>query len=459
MGVTGERYLRAVLETTRDGYWMVDMQGHVVDANDAYCRMSGYTRSELLALSISDLDADESTEATAGRIDRIIMNGFELFETRHRRKDKSVFHVEISVSYLKGKTEGFICFCRDITDRKNAETALLESRFFNRSLLQSVPLPIFFKDLEGCFRDFNSSFEAFMGLERDELLGKTAFDVEPFDLAVMYHEKDVDLIAHPGAIVYDSRIKNRGGELRDVVIHKATIRNLSGDVIGIIGAIFDITDRKRDENTIRALVQEKDILLQETHHRIKNNMSTIIGLLTMQSNLHADETVKMILNGAGLRIKSMMVLYDKLYRSSGYRAVSIRSFLVSLVDEILAVSHAPVPVRAEIDIEDFSLEAPILSPLGIMVGELMTNSMKYAFGDVVEGVIGLTVHRSDETATLSYRDNGPGLPVETEAGTDSSFGLNLIDALVKQIGGSMRLDGAARNTFVIKFNIFGYAMV
>lgn len=298
-----------------------------------------------------------------------------------------------------------------------------------------------------------------MGLERDELLGKTAFDVEPFDLAVMYHEKDVDLIAHPGAIVYDSRIKNRGGELRDVVIHKATIRNLSGDVIGIIGAIFDITDRKRDENTIRALVQEKDILLQETHHRIKNNMSTIIGLLTMQSNLHADETVKMILKGAGLRIKSMMVLYDKLYRSSGYQAVSIRSFLGSLVDEILAVSHAPVPVRAEIDIEDFSLEAPILSPLGIMVSELMTNSMKYAFGDVVEGVIGLTVRRSDETATLSYRDNGPGLPVETEAGTDSSFGLNLIGALVKQIGGSMRLDEAARNTFVIKFNIFGYAMV
>jgi len=452
MDVTGERYLRAVLETTRDGYLMVDMQGRIADVNDAYCKMSGYIRSELLGSDISNLDADESQRETANRIERILKNKSELFETRHRRKDRSVFNVEISVSHLQGEAEGFICFCRDITDRKNAETALHESRFFNRSLLQSVPLPIFFKDLDGCFRDFNSSFEAFMGLGRDELYGKTAFDVEPHDLATLYHEKDIELIAHPGALVYDSRIKNKEGELRDVVIHKATIRNPTGDVIGIIGAIFDITEHKRDEITIRALVKEKDILLKETHHRIKNNMSTIIGLLTMQSNLHADESVKLILNAAGLRIKSMMVLYDKLYRSSGYRAVSIRAFLGSLVEEILAVSYAPVPVRAEVEIEDFALDAPILSPLGIMVNELMTNSMKYAFGDVAEGIIGIKVGRVGETVTFIYRDNGPGLPDGIEVDAYSSFGLNLIGALVKQIGGSIKLDGVTKNTFIIVFD-------
>ena len=107
--------------------------------------------------------------------------------------------------------------------------------------MQSVPLPIFYKDIDGCFREFNTAFEKFMGLGREELYGKTAFDVEPSELAITYHEKDIELIAHPGAIVYDSRIKSKEGQIRDVVIHKATIRNLTGNVTGVIGAIFDIT--------------------------------------------------------------------------------------------------------------------------------------------------------------------------------------------------------------------------
>ena len=110
MDVTGERYLRAVLETTRDGYLMVDMQGRIADVNDAYCKMSGYIRSELLGSDISNLDADESQRETANRIERILKNKSELFETRHRRKDRSVFNVEISVSHLQGEAEGFICF-------------------------------------------------------------------------------------------------------------------------------------------------------------------------------------------------------------------------------------------------------------------------------------------------------------------------------------------------------------
>lgn len=108
----------AILETTPDGFWMVDKTGHLVDANEAYCRMSGYQHDELVGMRIADIDADEKPAETEVRINRIIANGHETFEARHQRKDGSLFDVEVSTSYHDGDPPLFVCFCRDISERK-----------------------------------------------------------------------------------------------------------------------------------------------------------------------------------------------------------------------------------------------------------------------------------------------------------------------------------------------------
>lgn len=115
--VTREQYLRAILHTTADGFWVLDLEGQIREANDTYCRMSGYTRDELLRLHIADLDALETPLHTAARIKRIIESGSEIFETRHRRKDGSVYDIEVSTSFLPSGGGQFICFGRDITER------------------------------------------------------------------------------------------------------------------------------------------------------------------------------------------------------------------------------------------------------------------------------------------------------------------------------------------------------
>jgi PAS domain S-box-containing protein len=119
-----ERFLDTTLQTTIDGFWVVDNQKRITMVNDAYCAMSGYSREELLNMTIKDLDALEEPEETAARIKRIVENGSEMFQTCHRRKDGSIFPLEISITYLPEKGGKMLCFCRDITERKEAEKAL-----------------------------------------------------------------------------------------------------------------------------------------------------------------------------------------------------------------------------------------------------------------------------------------------------------------------------------------------
>ena len=119
-----EHYLHTILQTTPDGFWEVDDKGKITKVNETYCRMSGYTSDELLKLTISAIDANDHSATIRARIKRIIANGSEIFETRHRRKDGSIFHVEVSVTYLNTGQSKFVCFCRDISERKQAEEEL-----------------------------------------------------------------------------------------------------------------------------------------------------------------------------------------------------------------------------------------------------------------------------------------------------------------------------------------------
>ena len=116
-----ERYLNAILQTTADGFWVMGPSGRVIEVNEAYCKMSGYTRVEVMGMSVGDLDMDEAPAQTAERIRRIIANGFELFETRHRRKNGSPMFVEVSATWLNEDGGRFVCFCRDLTERRERD--------------------------------------------------------------------------------------------------------------------------------------------------------------------------------------------------------------------------------------------------------------------------------------------------------------------------------------------------
>ncbi|MGO8878305.1 MAG: PAS domain S-box protein, partial [Desulfomonilaceae bacterium] len=183
--------------------------------------------------------------------------------------------------------------CEDITDRKRLEEEKETSSFLN-TLMNAIPIPLFYKDIDGRYIGFNKSFEELFGKTRQDLVGKNAFDISPVDLAEIYHAKDLELFHNPGAQVYDSQVKDSRGEVHDVVFHKSTFSDPQGHVLGLIGAILDISERKRvleslrdSEEQLRAVIYGSPIpqFMINQDHRVthwNHALEAISGIMADQ---------------------------------------------------------------------------------------------------------------------------------------------------------------------------------
>jgi len=210
----------------------------------------------------------------------------------------------------------------------------------------------------------------------------------------------------------------------------------------------------QSELKIRALLSEKELLLKEVHHRIKNNMLSIYSLLMIQANDLTEPSAVAALENAGGRIQSMMVLYDKLYMSTGYNNVSMMNYLPSLLDEILANLTINKPVKIVKKIDDFFLSAKQILPLGIIINELFTNIMKYAFINREDGIITIVATLNGNKALFIIEDNGRGIPEATDFENSTGFGLQLVQMLTQQINGTIRIERVSGTKIIIEFDRF-----
>ena len=165
---------KTIVQTTLDGFWLTDMKGRFLDVNDAYCRLIGYSRNELLKMSITDIEAVEKPEATAARITKIEEVGGDKFETHHRCRNGKIIDVEISVNYIRVGGGRMFVFIHDITKRKQAEEKLRQSEEFNSSLMKNAPNPVSVINPDTSIRYVNSSFERLTGFTSDEVIGMKA---------------------------------------------------------------------------------------------------------------------------------------------------------------------------------------------------------------------------------------------------------------------------------------------
>ena len=251
-----EHYLRTILQTTADGFWVVGADGKIVEVNEAYGRMSGYTRDELLKLGIADIDATGS-EKIETRLRNVSVNGSEIFETRHRRKDGTLFDVEMSVTYLEVKGGQFICFCRDITERKRQEAALRENEARLKEAHEIARIGRWELDLktdhlkwsEGIFRlfevdsrNFAASYAAFLDFvyphdrdKVDQAYRESIEQQEPYEI--------------------EHRLLMKDGRIKWVNEIGRTEYDALGNPIRSIGTVQEITARKQAEERERHLTK------------------------------------------------------------------------------------------------------------------------------------------------------------------------------------------------------------
>jgi len=250
-----EQYLEAILRTAPDGFWVLDRQGRIIEANDAFCTMTGYCREELLEMGIRDLDTEETPEETADRAQRIIAKKWETFETRLRMKNGNRFPVEVSAGYLQESGGRFVCFGRDLTARKLAEDALYESEKKWRNILVMTPQIGIALNPEAAIVFANRHFLQLTGWEAEDILGKNWFDLfipeevregvrEVFD-SVM-HSKDI-----LGYSSHENDILVRTGERRRIAWSNVVTKDSSGAVVDVTCLGIDLTERRQAEEELR----------------------------------------------------------------------------------------------------------------------------------------------------------------------------------------------------------------
>jgi len=315
------------------------------------------------------------------------------------------------------------------------------AKLYNQSPVGYISL-----DESGLIRKANQTFLNMIGLSADDIKGA------PFSECLLPDDREIFLgrysaiFRHPEAKIIDLRLKSRDAFR---IVRLSAAREEQSKTLLVI--ITDITERKLADDKIEALLEEKKLLLREVHHRIKNNLNVATSLLTIQADRIENPEGKAALENARGRMTSMMLIYDRLYRSGDFRHISAAEYMSQLLDALSEQFASPL-IKVERQLEDFLMDSDTLSPLGIILNELLTNAYKYAFPGGRSGTISVRLSRTGkDAAELVVADDGPGLPASYDENTSKGFGLFLIRALVDQIDGSLSIKKDHGAEFVILF--------
>ena len=335
---------------------------------------------------------------------------------------------------------------------KQIEDSLRESENRYRELFENINNGVAVYEVIGAgedfvFKNYNRAAEKLDNDKRERLIGKSVMEVRPgikkFGLLDVFRRvwKTGEPERHPLTMYEDNQLKG----WYDNYVYKLS----SGEIV----AVFEnVTERKQTEEVIRKQLREKEILLKEVHHRVKNNLSSLIAMLSLQSKSIENEECIAVINESMARVESLKKIYEKLLITDDYAKISLKTYIEDLALSVVDIFPEKDRAVLDMDIADVLLEPKILYPLGSIINELITNSVKHAFSGIENEKIEISVARNGDKIVLRYHDNGPGLPEVSSTGK-SCFGLLLVELFAQQLDASIKITNDSGMKCVIEFNI------
>ncbi len=350
---------------------------------------------------------------------------------------------------------------QDITGRKEAEEALLQNRLQLATAMDLASIVNWeFEVGTGDFT-FDDRFYALYGTTA-EREGGYRMSAETYAREFVFPDDipgvgdEIRKLLETTDPLYRSqmehRIIRRDGEIRWIIARYAPVMGADGHVIKTFGANQDITERKQAEAALRDSLAEKEVLLKEIHHRVKNNLQIVSGLMYLQSKLAKDPQTKDILSACRNRITSMALLHENLFQVSNFSSVSMSPYINNLVKYLADSYDTAKYLTFEVNIPgEINLDIDTGIAIGMIVTELVTNSIKYAFTPGEAGTLEVALHPSGEGMLLTVRDNGKGLPKGYDLTLSPGLGMKLVTNLVGQVHGTMDVKSGKGTAISITF--------
>jgi len=343
----------------------------------------------------------------------------------------------------------------NITDRKRSEEDLNIALAKYRTLFEVFPLGITISDTKGRIRECNTIAEKLLGLSMEQHVQRNIDGPEWNIIRPDGSPMNPDEYASVKALREKRVVENvEMGIVRPdktTTWINVTAAPVPLDGYGVVISYADITAHKNSEEEIKFLIREKETLLREANHRLKNNMNIIHSLLLLQADTMTEPLAKNALEDAAMRVQNLQSLYNRLYLAPDFSSMSINDFLPPLVDEIVSNFPEIIDLKIIKNVEDFSLNEKQLQYIGIIINELLTNILKYAFKDRDEGLIEVSSHLAGDMVGVTVRDNGNGLPETVDPGNSKGFGLMLVKSITDYLNGTIRIERNSGTNVILEF--------
>ena len=453
-----ESLYRTIFENKGTGTIIFDENFTIKMVNSEMERLSGYSREELEGKTWTkfvhpeDLPKMVNFHQKRGLTSNSVPSRYE---TRVINKEGNILTTEITVDKIFGTNE-YVTSVIDLSEQKEAQQKIVDTKNFYENIIERINEGIWVSNENNVIIYVNEGNLKIAGAKRGEALGMNVLKDFPEDLTstfVPYYvqaRKTLNPVHYPPLRVksHDGRVTYQTGWLIPLEV--------DGEFKSMICTITDDTDRQKAENKIKDSLMEKEILLREIHHRVKNNLQIISSLLNLQTHyVEGEETVNVLKESQG-RVKAMSMVHEKLYQSPNLKDINFKNYIEQLVSDLFYSYGVELgSVEKKIHVEDLSMGIDTAIPCGLIINELVTNSLKYAFPDG-KGKIKVELEPFQDNIKLIISDNGIGLPDEVSPGNTETLGLQLVNNLVSQLDGTLKIVRSQGTKFTIIFKELNY---
>lgn len=451
--------VKIFFETSLDLVLLIDREGSIRYLNPAWEKHLGWTRDELLSMNLLELIHPEDRERSMSAF-HTVLSGHDVshFENRYLSKDGSYHTLMWTVPAVQAGARFSYASARDRTERKLTEEKLRDNEERYRIVVENSGQLIYDYNVLTGDIIWAGAMADITGYPPDEF---SAMDISKWEEHLHPEDRDSALsLLHDAMVGHCKyqvryRFRHRDGHYVYIADTGLFLYYNNGQAYRMLGTMSDITPMvtyeqasRESEAQLRASLRDKELLLREIHHRVKNNLQIISSLLSLQA-LQVDERIREFFQESRDRVRSMALIHEQLYAADDFASVRMAGYMRQLVTNLVR-SYGTTAIELSLDIDpDIAIEIDEAIPCGLIVNELVSNALKYAFVNRDSGTVTISFSANERQRKLVVADDGCGLPESVTPSSVRSLGLQLVDTLVQQIGAQMSIDRHNGTVFTI----------